>query len=74
MFLLEIVIDILQGTSELEEPSLDQINLNKISAFSRLANNDVLINRKTLGEISKLVKMVENKTHQFKTHAFWRTQ
>ena len=72
MFLLEIVIDMLQETSEPEEPSLDQIEqaFNEISAFSRLTNNEVLINRKTLGQISKLVKIVENEAALFKHMLF----
>ena len=72
MFLLEIVIDMLQETSKPEEPSLDQIepSFNEISAFSGLTSNEVLINRKTLGQISKLVKIVENETALFKHMLF----
>lgn len=71
MFLLEIVIDMLQEMSESNEPSLEEIEqaFNEVSSFSSL-NDNILINRKTDGEVSKLVKMIENETVLFKHLVF----
>ena len=72
MFLLEIVIDKLQEINGSNEPLLEEIDqaFNKVSSFSSLNDNNILINRKPEGEVSQLVKMIEKETVLFKHLVF----
>lgn len=68
IFLLEIVIDILRESSDSDEPSLEEIGqaFNELSSVSSLNGNEILISKKTEGEVSKLVKIIEKEARLYK--------